>query len=177
MRVLRKSVLQELKVRARMGHVLVCQALTGCRACVVRAGDVRGAAVPAMGARGAGAHDVPPAPRALPARLLWRLRGPARPNRPALGPLGRPQIRRARPQGERRAHGPWLLVLKPCGFWQSTTGKAFPALVPMAHLLRHDAQGGGRITLALDNTVQVSLSPHDSGGLLGIDKYETACVT
>lgn len=59
---------------------------------------------------------------------------------------------------------PWSAV-------QATTGKDFLALVPMAHLLRHQPSAGGSVSLSLDNTVRVALgAAHATGEAVSIDR-------
>lgn len=54
---------------------------------------------------------------------------------------------------------------------QATTGKDFLALVPMAHLLRHQPSAGGSISLSLDNTVRVALgAAHATAEVISIDR-------
>jgi hypothetical protein len=58
---------------------------------------------------------------------------------------------------------------------QSTTGKDFLALVPMAHLLRHQPSANGSLTLGLDNTVRVAVgAAHHTGDTIAIDRCDAA---
>jgi len=60
---------------------------------------------------------------------------------------------------------------------QSTTGKEFLSLVPIAHLLLHHGDNrGGNGTLALDNTIRIALNAHETGQALTMEMWVVVVV-